>query len=116
MIAVDDNSALVQLACDRLVQSFSPVQIILFGSRAREAHCTESDIDLLVVMDQLLDKRAVAVAMRRQLRDLPVGKDVIVTTPDELAERENVIGSVLRSALKEGRVVFERHQLVEDLF
>ncbi|MFH1107997.1 MAG: hypothetical protein V1790_02195 [Planctomycetota bacterium] len=63
-------------------------------------------MDLLVVLAQVSDKRQAAVEMRRALRDLPVGKDIVVTTPEEIARRGQVVGSVLRSALREGRTVF----------
>jgi predicted nucleotidyltransferase len=82
--------------------------LILFGSRARGKARPDSDVDLLVVLDNGTDKRAAAIAIRRTLRDLPVGKDVIVTTPEELARRGNIVGSVLRPALREGRMLFER--------
>ena len=65
-------------------------------------------MDLLVVLAQVSDKRRVAIEIRRALRDLPVEKDIIVTTPEEIARRGQVVGSVLRSALREGRTVFER--------
>jgi hypothetical protein len=48
------------------------------------------------------------VEVRRALGDLPVCKDVVVTTPEEIASRGQVIGGVLRGALREGKVVCER--------
>ncbi len=54
------------------------------------------------------NKREVAVEIRRVLRDLPVGKDIVVTTPDELVERGGIIGSILRTALRDGITIFER--------
>ena len=49
-----------------------------------------------------------AVEMGRALGDLSVSQDIVVTTPDEIARRGNVVVSVLRAALREGRVVYER--------
>jgi hypothetical protein len=54
------------------------------------------------------DKRKAATRIRRVLADLPICKDVIVPTPEAIAERGNVIGTVLRPALLEGKVLFER--------
>ncbi|MGH7962537.1 MAG: nucleotidyltransferase domain-containing protein [Candidatus Binatia bacterium] len=99
---------LIQTMTDRIVQEFHPTRVILFGSYARGDAAPGSDIDLLVVIPQLVDKRRTAVAIRRVLADLPVCKDIIVTTPDEIARRGHVVGTVLRSALREGQVVYEQ--------
>lgn len=99
---------LIQTMTDRIVQDFNPLRIILFGSHARGDVKPESDIDLLVVFPQVENKRLAAVAIRRALADLPVCKDVVVTTPEEIARRGDLIGTVLRPALREGKVLYER--------
>ncbi len=93
----------------RIVARFRPVKVILFGSRARRDARPDSDVDLLVVMPGAPDKRALAIEMRRSVRDLPLGKDIIVTTPEDIARRGEMPGSLLRAALREGRVIFERN-------
>jgi uncharacterized protein len=95
---------------DRLVRRFDPVRIILFGSWARgEAHHW-SDIDLLLVLPHVRfeEKRELMVEALGILSDLPVAKDVIVTDPDEIARRGDLVGTVFRPALREGKVVYER--------
>jgi len=100
--------AAIQTMVDRIVQRFHPLRVILFGSHARGSAVPESDIDLLVVLREVVDKRRTTVEMRRALDDLPVSKDIIVTTPDEIARRGDLVGSVLRPALREGKVVYEQ--------
>ena len=97
----------IPVMVERIVRDFDPRRIILFGSQARGDAVPDSDIDLLVVMDQVVDKRAVAVEIRVALADLPASKDIVVTTPREIAERGRLVGSILRPALKEGRVLYE---------
>lgn len=93
---------------DRIVVRFHPQRVVLFGSHARGTATAQSDIDLLVVLDQVADKRQAAVEIRRALSDLPMSKDIIVTTPEEIARRGNLTGSILRPALREGKVIYEQ--------
>lgn len=103
-----DQQALLDDVCDRVVRHFQPLKLILFGSRARGDARSDSDLDLLVVFQDPVNKRRKAVEVRMLLRDLPVPKDIIVTTPEEIERRGDVIGSVLRPALREGRTIYER--------
>jgi uncharacterized protein len=98
----------IQVMAERIVRDYDPVKIILFGSHARGEAGPESDIDLLVVLPEVANKRQAAVAIRRVLRDLPVPKDIVVTTPEEIARRGDLVGTVLRPALREGKVLYER--------
>jgi predicted nucleotidyltransferase len=108
--SVSDNrsSELIPFLTERIIRRFDPLRIVLFGSHARGEAEPDSDIDLLVVFSEVDDKRQVAVEIRRTLADLPVGKDIIVTTPEEIARRGELVGSLLRPALRDGQVLYER--------
>ena len=93
---------------ERIVAGFDPERIIVFGSYARGNVRTGSDIDLLVVLPHVNDKREVAIAIRRSIADVPIPKDIIVTTPEEIERRGDCVGTVLRPALREGQVMYER--------
>jgi predicted nucleotidyltransferase len=92
----------------RIFARFDPLQVILFGSRARGDAREDSDIDLLVVFAHVENSRTMAVAILDELADLPAFKDVVVTTPDEIAAYGRLIGLVLEPALREGRVLYAR--------
>ena len=94
-------------AIRRLARELNPHQIILFGSWARGDARPDSDLDLLIVMPEVENKRETAIQAMRALGDLPVSKDVVVTTPDEILARGDEIGLILRPALREGVVVYE---------
>ena len=98
----------VSLMTQRIVEQFQPLKVVLFGSRARGNARPDSDVDLLVVLPECEDRRKAAIAIRRVPADLPVGKDIIVTTPGEIAQRGGRVGTVLRPALREGKTLYER--------
>lgn len=95
-------------AIDRIVSEFDPLRIILFGSWARGQARVDSDVDFLIVLPEVTNKRRATIDVMRALNELPISKDVIVTTPQEIAERSEMIGHVLRPALAEGIIIYER--------
>jgi predicted nucleotidyltransferase len=103
------SEEIIQTIKTRIVSEFDPLWLIIFGSRARDENSPGSDFDLLVVMELAPDKRKTAVEIRRLLADLPASKDIIVTTPEEISRRGRMIGTVLRAALREGKILYERN-------
>lgn len=93
---------------ERIVQRFDPVRIVLFGSLADGTEDRDSDIDLLVVLDEVDDKRTSMLDLQRATSDFPAPLDLIPTDPLEIARRGDLVGSILRPALRHGRVLYER--------
>ncbi|HQE91824.1 MAG TPA: nucleotidyltransferase domain-containing protein [Anaerolineae bacterium] len=111
-MAATPNSAtenVIAAMIKRIVQQFDPLRIILFGSQARGDAGPWSDVDLLIVLPEVANKREAAVEVRRALVDFTVSKDIIVTTPDEIERRGDLVGTILRPALREGKVLYERN-------
>lgn len=92
----------------RIVAGFDPEKVILFGSHARGTADADSDVDLLVVMDAVGSKKEREIEIRLALRGLGAPKDVIVVTPHELERYRDVVGTIIRPALEEGQVIYER--------
>lgn len=93
---------------DALVAGFDPIRIVLFGSQARGEADAGSDIDLLVVLRKVGNKAETARAMLGALGKRAVGVDVIPTDSDEISAESTKMASVVREALEEGRVLYER--------
>ena len=92
----------------RIVARFQPERIILFGSHARGHAGPDSDVDLLVVLPNATPKRATTVEIYRLLAGSGVPKDVIAVTVEELERYQHVPGTLIWSALREGKVLYER--------
>ena len=83
-------------------------RIILFGSRAKGDFKTHSDWDFLIVLREQLEikeKWDLAHKIRKALADIYIPCDVIISSEEELEKRKNVIGSVIRSAVKTGVIL-----------
>lgn len=92
----------------RIVSQFHPEQVILFGSDARGDVGPDSDVDLLGVMPIAGQKRARQAEIHVALHNIPVPKDIIVTTPQEFAWRRDVVGTMEEQTAREGKVLYAR--------
>jgi predicted nucleotidyltransferase len=93
----------------RIVERFDPEKIILFGSYARGTAGPDSDVDLLVVMPVSGSKREQRLAIRIALHGMGLAKDIVVATPEEIERDRDLVGTIVYPALREGRVLYERH-------
>jgi excisionase family DNA binding protein len=92
----------------RLVHALDPARIVLYGARARGDHPPDSDYELLVVLDEVDDRRAARIEVRRLLDDLPISKDVIVAAVSDIADVIDSPSGALYWALQEGQTIYER--------
>jgi uncharacterized protein len=93
---------------ERIVNASQPEKIILFGSFARGDFDPDSDLDLLVVISGVDRPRTESTRLRGVLRGLLVPVDIVVVTPEQLEELGEIPGMIYRTALREGKVVYER--------
>jgi len=92
----------------RLVRRYAPQRIVLFGSQVTGAARADSDIDLLVVVPDGIDPRAMMHDIASDLADVPVSKDVIVTTPARIERFGDVSGTLIREAVMHGVTIYAR--------
>ena len=76
------TAELISSMAEHIVRHFDPLRVVLFGSHARGDADPGSDVDLLVVLPEVADKRQVAsfrwrkADIRRSLATWPVSKDI----------------------------------------
>jgi predicted nucleotidyltransferase len=95
------NDTLLAEIIRRIVAVSDPQQIILFGSQARGDAGPDSDLDLLVIKDEVESPRAEAARIYRALAGLSTPVDVVVTRSDYVRRHRDIVGTIMRPALRE---------------
>jgi uncharacterized protein len=94
---------------DEVVRAVDPVEVILFGSVARGDDGPDSDIDLLVVFEEMEPerKRTMMAHIRGAIRTFaPI--DILVATPADIADQRDEVGSIMFWLSREGKSVYRR--------
>jgi predicted nucleotidyltransferase len=90
----------------RIVEAVHPLRIILFGSAARGEMGPDSDLDVLVVMQDGIHRRETAQLIRRHLRGFGFAKDIAVVTESDIEKYRSDPYMLIKSALDEGRELY----------
>ena len=93
----------------RIVEIEHPEKVIIFGSRARGEAGRTSDLDILVLKESSEPRYRRSARLYQALADVPITMDIVVYTPEEAREWSQVPQAFVTTALREGRVVYERH-------
>jgi predicted nucleotidyltransferase len=102
MIEMEKIEGFVQ----RLVKAYEPEQVILFGSYATGTATQDSDVDLLVVMPCEPPFARKSAEMRTTLKaDFPL--DLIVRSPEKLAQRISWNDFFIRDIVEKGNVLYD---------
>jgi predicted nucleotidyltransferase len=105
---VPDMSAFPDRLVQRIADRFSPEKIILFGSCARGDNRPDSDVDLMVLFDEVENPRKRAVEIYASLMDFTRPTDILVSTTDRFERFRNVVNTVYWPASREGKVLYDR--------
>ncbi|MBI1658756.1 MAG: nucleotidyltransferase domain-containing protein [Thaumarchaeota archaeon] len=99
------ESAILRMA-EIIVERFSPMSVMLFGSRARGDADGHSDADLFVIMPEGTDVDSAYLDIRAALRHSPVAKDILVNTPETFAKYAVLPGTVQREVVRKGMLLY----------
>ena len=90
----------------RILEIFSPLRIILFGSAARGEMGLHSDLDVLVVMPIGIHRSKTAEKIYRQMWGFGFPKDIVVVTESDVLQYSSKPYMIIKNALEEGRELY----------
>lgn len=103
-----DSEQLLRELVSRIRRAARPEKIVLFGSRARGEAREDSDFDLLLIKPSGRPRHERSRPIYAAVADIPAEVEVVVYTPQEVREWENVPQAFVTTALREGEVLYER--------
>ncbi len=99
--------AVIKEMAERIVVACRPRRVVLFGSYARGDAGPDSDVDFLVIQETEAPRPKRSAPLYSLLRDYPCSKDILVFTPREVEDDAGLPHSMVTTALREGRVLYE---------
>ena len=103
------KAEIIEEAKKRLIEVYNPIAIYIFGSYAWGTPTEESDLDLLIVVDESDEKSYKRpVAGYRALRGLRIPKDLIVKTKQEFESSASNVTTLLYKIKNDGELIYAR--------
>jgi predicted nucleotidyltransferase len=102
------DEALLEQIVRRILAVGSPQKIVLFGSRARGDYQPDSDIDLLIIEESDLPRFKRSSRYRKALVGIFPAKDIVVRTPEEVKDWEQISNAFITTVLEEGKILYEK--------
>lgn len=92
---------------NRLLQQVSPRRIILFGSQARGEPTRDSDVDLMIIIDDDdVDRFELSRRGYASLRGLGLPVELHFCRANTFERFSTVIGSIQREVKQHGRIIY----------
>jgi predicted nucleotidyltransferase len=104
------DNELLQALVRSIVAAVRPEKVVLFGSFARGDAGPDSDVDLFVQVDPGRDPGEVTTAAYAAIRPLRArlrrGVDIVVKERSFVERYGDLVGTVVRPVLREGKVLY----------
>ena len=91
---------------DKITKVTKVKKIILFGSYSKGTATDESDIDLLIIENEINSKIEEKRKIRQCLKYLSYSKDILVISQEEYDFYKNDFGSVVYEACRQGEFLW----------
>ncbi|MCE5295161.1 MAG: nucleotidyltransferase domain-containing protein, partial [Chlamydiales bacterium] len=99
----------IKQVVQRLVHTYHPLKIYLFGSYAWGTPTEDSDLDLLIVVDHSEENTyQMAVAGHRALWGLEVPKDLLVYTEKEFVKEASDVTTLCHKVTQDGITIYAK--------
>jgi predicted nucleotidyltransferase len=100
---------LLEAVVERLKAEFQPEEIYLFGSHAWGAPTDDSDVDLMVIVQDSTE-RGIQRMQRahRCLRGMRFAKDILVNTRDEFDRYRHLKAALSHKIFAQGKKLYEK--------
>ena len=94
---------------DKLVNTYKPLKIYLFGSYAWGVPTKDSDLDLIIIVSSS-KKHSYERAIKgyHALRDMTIPKDILVFTKKEFDEHSNDVTTLCYKAKHDGKLIYAK--------
>ena len=102
---VQSNDPALTEMLTRLIKTFQPELIYLFGSKARDDAGPDSDYDLMIITKYFHDHKQVRLfksMIRKKLAHNHIPADIIIQSKEEVESKKKITGHIVRQVLKEG--------------
>lgn len=97
----------IQAIAQQIARKFDPIKVVLFGSYGRGLAHPRSDVDLLVILEEGRSGMDPEIEVAAGIAH-PFPMDILVRTPQQIADRLRLGDSFFRDIIEKGVVLYER--------
>jgi len=91
---------------DQIIKKYNPLKIILFGSAGRKEYDVITDLDFLIIKEDVPEYGIDRMRELDEIIDRNIAADMLVYRPDEFEKRIELGDPFIKAILKEGQVLY----------